>query len=45
MSVKPVIKPVTLKVPPVLFVKVAVPSLLLYVPPVIKISGGKPKYV
>jgi hypothetical protein len=45
MSVKPVKNPVTLNVPPVLFVKVAVPSFELYVPPVINISGGNPKYV
>ena len=35
MSVKPVKNPVTLNVPPVLLVNVAVPVVELYVPPVI----------
>jgi hypothetical protein len=43
MSVNPVKNPVTLNVPPVLFVKVAVPVFESYVPPVITISGGNPK--
>ena len=45
MSVNPVKNPFTLKVPPVLFVKVATPLFGLYVPPVTNISEGKPKYV
>ena len=34
----PEVKPVTVNVPPVLFVKVASPVISLYVPPVTKIS-------
>ena len=45
MSVNPVKNPLTLKVPPVLFVNVATPLFGLYVPPVTNISGGNPRYV
>jgi hypothetical protein len=45
MSVNPVKNPLTLKVPPVLFVNVATPLFGLYVPPVTNISSGNPKYV
>jgi hypothetical protein len=41
LPVPPVLKPVTLNVPPVLFVNVAVPFEC--VPPVTLISVGKPK--
>ena len=40
VNVSCAVKPVTVKVPPVLFVKVAVPAV--YVPPVTRISVGNP---